>query len=85
MRCTRRPIGGTGRWRRSLRARAVDELFADYAAAYGRGERPRAGDYLARAVAERNELATMIDRFLCAAPRREATYEDSVRLAGWHS
>ena len=26
--------------------RAVDELFAEYAAAYGRGERPRAGDYL---------------------------------------
>ena len=46
---TRRRIAATGRWRRSLQARAVDELFAEYAAAYGRGERPRAGDYLARA------------------------------------
>ena len=63
--------------------RAVDELFAEYAAAYSRGERPRAGDYLARAVDDRDELAAMIDRFLRSAPRREATIEESVLLAGW--
>jgi hypothetical protein len=66
-----------------LQARAVDELFAQYAAAYGRGEHPRAGDYLARAGGEHEELAAMIDRFLRAAPRHEATVEESVLLAGW--
>ena len=64
-------------------ARAVDELFAEYAAAFGRGERPRAGDYLERAGAEADELAAMIERFLRAAPRRAATAEDSALLAGW--
>ena len=66
-----------------MQARAVDELFAEYAAAFGRGERPRAGEYLARAGGERDELAALIDRFLRAAPRPTATVEDSVLLAGW--
>ena len=66
-----------------MRARAVDELFAEYAAAFGRGERPRAGDYLERAADERDELAAMIDRFLRAAPRGQATVEESALLAGW--
>ena len=66
-----------------MQARAVDELFAEYAAAFGRGERPRAGDYLARATEERDELAAMIDRFLRAAPRGEGTVADSALLAGW--
>jgi hypothetical protein len=66
-----------------LLGRAVDELFAEYAAAFGRGERPRANEFLERAAGDRDELAAMIDRFLRAAPRRSATVEDSVLLASW--
>ncbi len=62
---------------------AVDELFADYAAALARGERPRAADYVDRAGVEADELATMIERFLQAAPRPVATAEESALLAGW--
>ena len=62
---------------------AVDELFADYAAALARGERPRAADYLDRAGAEADALATMIERFLQAVPRPAATAEDSALLAAW--
>ena len=61
----------------------MDELFAEYADAFARGERPRAGEYVARAGTDADELAAMIDRFLRAAPRREATVEDSALLAGW--
>lgn len=63
--------------------KAVDELFADYAAALARGERPRARDYLDQAGAEADELATMIERFLQSAPRPAATPEESALLAGW--
>jgi hypothetical protein len=66
-----------------LRGRAVDELFGEYAAAFGRGERPNASEFLVRAAGDRDELAAMIDRFLRAAPRRSATVEDSVLLASW--
>lgn len=65
-----------------MQARAVDTLFAEYASALGRGERPRAADYLARAGEDVDELATMIDRLLRAAPRRDPTAEDAARLAG---
>jgi len=61
----------------------VDELFAEYADAFARGERPRAAEYVARAGADADELAALIDRFLRAAPRRQATVEDSALLAGW--
>jgi len=62
----------------------VDELFADYASALSRGERPRAADYLDRAGAEAAALATMIERFLQAVPRpAAATTEDSALLAAW--
>jgi hypothetical protein len=63
--------------------RPVDLLFGEYADAFARGERPRAAEYLSRAGDDGDELAGMIDRFLRAAPRREATVEDSVRLVGW--
>jgi hypothetical protein len=46
----------------------VDELFGEYAAAYARGERPAAGEFLARAGGEADELAGLIDRFLSVAP-----------------
>src|SRR5688500_15447783 len=84
MRLTRRRTGVIGRWRRySMLDRAIDALFADYAAAVARGERPRAHDYLDKAGAEADELATMIERFLQAAPRPVATVEESALLAGW--
>lgn len=63
--------------------KAVDELFADYAAALARGQRPRAADYLDRAGGEAAALATMIERFLQAVPRPAATAEDSALLAAW--
>jgi hypothetical protein len=46
----------------------VDELFGEYAAAYARGERPAASEFLARAGGEADELAGLIDRFLGRAP-----------------
>lgn len=61
----------------------MHELFAEYAALVARGERPRAGEFIERAGSEADTLATMIDRFLRAAPRPAATAEDSARLAGW--
>lgn len=61
--------------------RAVDELFAQYASAYGRGEQPRAAEYLARAGEDADALATMIDRLLRGAPRRAPTPADRARLS----
>jgi hypothetical protein len=46
----------------------VDELFDEYAAAYVRGERPAASEFLARAGGEADELAGLIDAFLARAP-----------------
>jgi hypothetical protein len=63
-----------------LQGRAVDQLFAEYASAYGRGERPRAADFLVRAGDDADELATMIDRLLRAASMHAPTFEDSARL-----
>ena len=63
-----------------MQGRAVDLLFAEYAAAYGRGERPRAADFLARAGDDADDLATMIDRLLRAASMHAPTFEDSARL-----
>ena len=63
-----------------MQGRTVDLLFAEYAAAYGRGDRPRAADFLARAGDDADELATMIDRLLRAASMHAATLEDSARL-----
>lgn len=62
---------------------AVQELFAEYAAALARGERPRARDFLDRAGAEAVGLGEMIERFLQAAPRTAPTAEDSALLVGW--
>jgi hypothetical protein len=59
------------------------ELFQAYADAYARGERPRAHEYVERAGDEADELATMLDRFLEAAPARDAREEDAALLAAW--
>jgi hypothetical protein len=56
----------------------VADLFAEYADAYARGEHPRAEDYLARAGGQADELAQLLERFVRAAPAREA---DAATLA----
>jgi hypothetical protein len=49
-------------------AERVEELFGEYAAAYARGERPHAREFLARAGGQVDELASLIDAFLARAP-----------------
>jgi hypothetical protein len=65
---------------------AVD-LFAEFADAFARGERPRVADYLARVqnTADEGLLAGMIERFLQSTPRQTARPEDAERLALWLS
>jgi hypothetical protein len=57
------------------------ELFAEYADAYARGERPRAADYLERAGGGAEALASMIERFLASARAPAPTAEEKERLA----
>ena len=59
------------------------ELFAEYADALARGERPRAADYLDRAGAEADALARMFEGLHKATARPSATAEDSALLAAW--
>jgi hypothetical protein len=61
-------------WRRSLVPKLF-ELFDEYAAAYARGERPQASEYLARAGTEADELAGLIDQFLKRTPALEPDEE----------
>jgi hypothetical protein len=49
----------------------VADLFAEYADAYARGERPRADEYLARAGGQADELARLLEPFVRASPARE--------------
>ena len=60
-------------------AERVEELFGEYAAAYARGERPQAREFLARASADADELASLIDVFLARAPA-PAPDEPTVQL-----
>jgi hypothetical protein len=53
----------------------VNKLFAQYADAYARGERPRADEYLARAGEGADELAGLLEGFLRAAPVGEPDEE----------
>jgi hypothetical protein len=57
------------------------ELFDDYAAAYARGERPSADEYLAKAGADRERLASLLDGFLRRAPVHKPS-EDDLRYLG---
>ncbi len=57
----------------------VEELFGEYAAAYARGERPQAREFLARAGGQVDELAGLIDAFLARAPA-PAPDEQAVEL-----
>ena len=63
----------------------VADLFAEYAAAYARGERPAASEFLSRAGGEAEELAGLIDTFLARAP---APVPDATTVAlfeGWRA
>ena len=61
----------------------AEELFAEYADALARGERPRAADYLDRAGAEADTLARMFEGLHKATARPSATADDSALLAAW--
>jgi hypothetical protein len=57
------------------------ELFDEYAAAYARGERPQAREYLARAGPQADELARLIDQFLQRSPAAEPD-EETITIVG---
>src|SRR5690348_15877835 len=59
----------------------VFDLFDDYAAAYARGDRPSADDYLERASDEREKLARLLGEFLIRTPVPAPT-DDEVRMLG---
>jgi hypothetical protein len=64
-------------------AESVAELFEQYATAYVRGERPRAEEFLARAGADADELAELIDRYLVAAPVPSADEQTAALVSAW--
>lgn len=59
------------------------ELFAAFADAYARGERPDAHTFIERAGAEGDELARLIERFVQGVPAQRARPQDAALLAGW--
>jgi hypothetical protein len=61
----------------------VVALFEEYAAAYSRGDRPRAQDFLERAGPAADELAKLIDRWLRAVPVPEPDEETTALVAAW--
>jgi hypothetical protein len=69
-------------WRRSSVADVV-ALFEEYAAAYSRGERRRAREYLERAGPAADELAKLIDGWLRAVPVPEPDEETTALVAAW--
>jgi len=83
MRSTRRSITAIASWRRSSVPEQVAQLFAEYADAYARGERPRAEEYLARAGGQADELAGLLERFVQATPAREPDPETLALTEAW--
>lgn len=63
----------------------VDELFAEYADAYVRGERPSSADYLVRAGEEADALAGLIDRFVASAPASRPDAAALILMEAWLS
>jgi hypothetical protein len=61
----------------------VDELFAEYADAFARGDRPSSADYLARAGEGANELASLLDRFVAGAPAPRPTEAETAWMDAW--
>jgi hypothetical protein len=66
-------------------AESVDELFGEYAAAYSRGERPHAREFLARAGEQVDELARLIDTFLVRAPAPVADEQTVELFEAWQA
>jgi hypothetical protein len=61
----------------------IAQLFAEYADAYARGERPRAEEYLARAGGQADELAGLLERFVQATPAHEPDAETLALTEAW--
>src|SRR2546429_8546984 len=76
----RRSTTAIASWRRSS-VPDLFELFDEYAAAYARGERPQAREYLARAGPRADELAGLIDQFLTRTPALEPDEETKSIMA----
>jgi hypothetical protein len=76
----RRSTTAIASWRRSS-VPELFELFDEYAAAYARGERPQAREYLARAGPQADELAGLIDEFLQRSPAAEPD-EETMTIVG---
>jgi hypothetical protein len=75
MRSTRLCTTAIASWWRSSLPEEITNLFAEYADAYARSERPRAEEYLARAGKDADELAGLLEGFLRAAPVGEPDQE----------
>src|ERR1051326_5154169 len=85
MRSTRRCTTRTRSWRRSCVSERIDELFAEYASAYARGERPQAPEYVARAGDQADELAGLIDAFLGRVPAPAADEQMVSLFEAWQA
>jgi hypothetical protein len=66
-------------------AEDVITLFDEYAARYARGERPDAREYLARAGAQADELARLLERFVAATPPPAPSEETVELIRAWRS
>jgi hypothetical protein len=66
-------------------AERVDELFGEYAAAYSRGERPHAREFIARACEQGDALASLIDAFLARAPAPAADEQAVELFEAWQA
>jgi hypothetical protein len=64
-------------------AELARELFAEFADAYARGERPDARVFLDRAGSEEEQLARLIELFLQGVPAPPARPQDAALLAAW--
>src|SRR5437764_4050102 len=61
----------------------LDRLFDDFASRFARGERPDAGEYLAQAGPEADELRELLDAFLAAAPPPPPDEEGVALMQAW--
>jgi hypothetical protein len=61
----------------------LDLLFDEFASRFARGERPDAGEYLARAGPEADELRELIDGFLVAAAPPPPDEEAVALMRAW--
>src|SRR6266480_1484333 len=79
----RRSTTAIASWRSSS-VPEMFELFDEYAAAYARGERPRAREYLTRAGPQADELAGLIDQFLQRSPAAEPDVKKEQKVEGYY-